>query len=109
MIAACGNPNGASGSDTWADRLERVQTTLQRDPANPRAWFWRMQEKILTYFVHRYGDGPYLTDTFAAQPDRFGTTYVGRRPKQTQPLHSRQQIRDILWRIHDANQRCQRR
>lgn len=109
MIAVCGNPNGGSESNTWADRLERVQATLQRDPANPRAWFWRMQAKILTYFVRRYGDGPCVTDTFPAEPHRPQAAYTRRPLRQARPLHSPQQIRDILWRIHDANQRCHRR
>ena len=108
MIAACGNAYGGSGSDTWADRLERVQTTLQRDSANARAWFWRIQEKILIYFVRRYGDGPCMTDTLVGHSDRSDATYVRRVPSQARPLHSRQQIRDILWRIHDANRQCHR-
>ena len=42
----------------WQMRLQSYQDAIEREPASPAAWHWRVQIKVLRYLLSRYGNEP---------------------------------------------------
>jgi hypothetical protein len=53
------SPASALGA-AWSSRLESLQSALSRDPGHAQAWRWRIQIKVLTFLLSRYGAAPNL-------------------------------------------------
>jgi hypothetical protein len=92
------SPLGAA----WSSRLESLQSALSRDPGHVQAWRWRIQVKVLTFLVSRYGACPNLDrqeqrpPTPVVPPDILDSAHG-------KPLRSHQAIRKSLHHIEEGN------
>ena len=84
------------GTTNRRGRLSTLRQLLRDHPDDPRAWYWEIRIKTLTYCVDRHGDGesePHDPDDYRPRPERVGT----RQP--VRGVRSREEIRSILLRI----------
>ena len=88
----------------WATELQHLNSFLQLDPANPEAWRWRMQVRILSFLIARYGTEP----SRGAEPvEHVASSPVPAVPfpeRHSRSLRARGVLRQFLERIADANQ-----
>ena len=85
----------------WQVRLRELQSAVLQDPTNERAWQWRIQAKVLSFFLSRYGKDPDLdweeeASALAVQPPHLPFRHFV-------PPQSPIRIRELLERIADAN------
>ena len=91
----------------WRDRLDRVQARLQRRPAGIDAWQWRIEVRILSYLLTRYGGDPDLRPP--PRRPRPLTYDRQRDPTDGPPPRSSGEIRGTVERIAEANQEAEKK
>ncbi len=85
---------------TRRERLEAALRRLQEHTDDPRACYWQIQAKVLSFVVSAYGDG---LDVVVHPLDT--APQLPRGPGDPSPrIRSRQEIRTILERIAAANE-----
>ena len=85
----------------WFARWRRLSAQLRAAPANPDAWLWRLQSRILRYLLNRYGDDPTIGESPQHVIDEFAYFHEPMSPGR--PPRSRESIRAILERIAAAH------
>jgi hypothetical protein len=88
----------------WSSRLHSLKTALDEDPNNFQAWHWRIQVRVLTFLVSRYGDDPncdWEREKHAAPPLVFDVEFSAQ--EKSKLLISRSTMRRYLRRIEEAN------
>lgn len=89
-------------SANWHSQLQHFAARLERAPDDALAWQWRIQIKVLSFLIARYGkpnldwQPPQPRPTFWLVENLF-LRYRG-KPARTGPV-----IRQTLERIADAN------
>ena len=79
---------------TRHDRLATLQQRLRDQPDDPRAWYWQVRIKVLTYCVNKGGG----EEAIGSEHDRPPPAQFS--PGERWPgIRSRQEIRKILRRI----------
>ena len=80
-------------------RLNELRRHLSREPTNPRAWYWKLQLRVLSALTATYGDYSLQLPSNSTRP------LVIRRPGQhPRGTKSRAEIRALLHRISQANE-----
>jgi hypothetical protein len=88
----------------WLSRLHDLKTALKADPESFQAWHWRIQIRVLTFLISRYGDDPNCDWEREKQDDAplvFDVESLNQEQNSALPL--RRTIRRCLRRIEEAN------
>jgi hypothetical protein len=89
------SPSAAS----WLSQRQELESRLNRDRANPLAWYWRIRIKLLTFLLARYGAAPHLSTATPRSP----AAKCVIQKQESPPLRSQSDIRIMLNRIATAN------
>ena len=82
----------------WRARLSHCQSELQREPRGSHAWRWRIQIRVLSFFLSRYGDAPTVD-----WPAPTLTPPISRWPRRLAVARPTKPVRAILERIAAEN------
>ena len=104
MVGACRHPFANLLAMDWSERVSGLRSLLHSDPSNPRAAWWQIRVRILTFLLARYGDVP--TSKPTAQRKLSPTSWIAPGPQfeSGKPIRSAACFRAILERIAEANQ-----
>jgi hypothetical protein len=88
----------------WMTRLRELQHRLAAEPHHTAAWRWRIQIKVLTYFILRYGSDPQLEIPAISPVDYPIPPMLPAWNPMRSTLRSRSELRTVLMRIAEINQ-----
>ena len=84
---------------TRRQRLRSAEQLLGNSPDSPRAWYWQVQIKVLSFFLSVYGDFEQPPKTRRPLPG----TPVGEGSRGTRREKTPSELRVILESIAEAN------
>ena len=84
---------------TRRQRLRSAEQLFRSSPGSPRAWYWQVQIKVLTFFLSVYGDFEQPPKTRRSFP----STPVGMGSRDARRQKTPAELRTILESIAEAN------